>query len=284
MENCAEARLPRELGEVAVRVVDAERVYARFEKVLRAKAEPIPPAYDLERAQHFFAEGARPQPPPRSRLEEAVPKAVRDVFAAYYGKLREAAERAAVYLALVKGDGRYARKEVERARQALLRALRAGSREEALAAPLVRTAYRTHELGGLLRRRGPPSDADRAVATARPRGCGGYISIPWSYILTRAPIEDAGIIQESYGKPGPTFKNTPFPSGVRYLGGVRLLGVTCGPGVDPSMPIHADPRAWEGLLGRCADAFMEGVGTWSRTSRALRSFGAPSAARIPPAE
>jgi hypothetical protein len=61
------------------------------------------------------------------------------------------------------------------------------------------------------------------------------------------------------------------------------LGVTCGPGVDPSMPIHRDPRAWEGLLGRCADAFMEGVGTWSRTSRALRSFGAPSAARIPPA-
>jgi len=102
--------------------------------------------------------------------------------------------------------------------------------------------------------------------------------------LTRAPIEDAGIVREFYGKPGPTFKTQPFPSGARYLGGVRLLGVTCGPGVDPSMPIHRDPRAWEGLLGRCADAFMEGVGTWSRTSRALRSFGAPSAARIPPAE
>jgi hypothetical protein len=41
---------------------------------------------------------------------------------------------------------------------------------------------------------------------------------------------------------------------------VHLLGVTCGLGVDPSVPIHRDPRAWEGLLGRCADAFMEGGG------------------------
>ncbi|WP_143615323.1 hypothetical protein [Thermoproteus sp. CP80] len=126
--------LARELGEMAVRVVDAERIYAKFEKVLKAKAEPIPPAYDLEKAQHFFAESARPQPPPRSRLEEAVPRAVRDVFAAYYAKLRDAAERASVYLALMRGDGRFAKREVERARQALLRALRAGSREEALAA------------------------------------------------------------------------------------------------------------------------------------------------------
>jgi len=129
-----ELKLPKELGEAAIRIADAERIYAKFEKMLKAKAEPIPPAYDLERAQHFFAEGARPQPPPRSRLEEAVPRAVRDVFTAYYAKLRDAAERAAVYLALVKNDGRFARKEVERARQALLKALRAGSREEALAA------------------------------------------------------------------------------------------------------------------------------------------------------
>ncbi|MDT7870456.1 MAG: hypothetical protein RQ839_09805, partial [Thermoproteus sp.] len=125
--------LARELGEVAVRVVDAERIYARFEKVLRAKAEPIPPAYDLRLAEGFF-EGPVPQAPKRSRAEEAVPRAVRDVFTAYYSKLREAAERASVYLALMKGDGRFAKREVERARQALLRALRAGSREEALAA------------------------------------------------------------------------------------------------------------------------------------------------------
>jgi len=129
-----ELKLPKELGEAAVRIADAERVYAKFEKMLRARAEPIPPVYDLERAQHFFAEGAGPQPPPRSRLEEAVPKVVRDVFVNYYSRLREAAERAAVYLALVKDDGRYAKKEVERARQALLKALRAGNREEALAA------------------------------------------------------------------------------------------------------------------------------------------------------
>jgi hypothetical protein len=125
--------LARELGEMAVRVVDAERVYARFEKVLRAKAEPIPPAYDLRLAEGFF-EGAIPQAPKRSRVEEAVPRVVRDVFVNYYSRLRDAAERAAVYLALVKNDGRFARKEVERARQALLKALRAGSREEALAA------------------------------------------------------------------------------------------------------------------------------------------------------
>ncbi len=66
---------------------------------------------------------------------------------------------------------------------------------------------------------------------------------------------------------------------------VEAMGAAaCRPEADPSILIHADPRAWEELLGRCVDAFMEGVGTWSRTSRALRSFGAPSAARIPPAE
>jgi hypothetical protein len=36
------------------------------------------------------------------------------------------------------------------------------------------------------------------------------------------------------------------------------MGVTaCRPEADPSILIHRDPRAWEGLLGRCADAFME---------------------------
>jgi flagellar biosynthesis/type III secretory pathway protein FliH len=113
--------------------VDAERVYAEFERVLADRGRPTESGYRLEGAGQFF-EGAVPQAPRRSRAEEAVPRAVRDVFAAYYGKLRDAAERAAVYLALVKNDGRFARKEVERARQALLKALRAGSREEALAA------------------------------------------------------------------------------------------------------------------------------------------------------
>jgi len=125
--------LARELGGMAVRVMDAERVYAEFERVLADKGRPMELGYRLEGAGQFF-EGAVPQAPRRSRAEEAVPKAVRDIFATYYGKLRDAAERAAVYLALMKGDERYARKEVERARQALLRALRAGSREEALTA------------------------------------------------------------------------------------------------------------------------------------------------------
>jgi hypothetical protein len=63
-----ELKLPKELGEIAVRIADAERIYAKFEKILRAKAEPIPPTYDLEKAGRFFSEGARPHPPPpRSR-------------------------------------------------------------------------------------------------------------------------------------------------------------------------------------------------------------------------
>jgi hypothetical protein len=52
-------------------------------------------------------------------VEEAVPKAVRDVLTAYYGRLKEAAERAAVYLALVKNDTRHASQEVKKAYQAL---------------------------------------------------------------------------------------------------------------------------------------------------------------------
>jgi hypothetical protein len=130
-----ELKLPKELGEVAVRVADAERIHAKFEKILRAKAEPIPPVYDLEKAGRFFSEGVRLQPPPpRSRLEEAVPKVVRDVFAAYYGRLREAAERAAVYLALVKNDTRHASREVKKAYQALQKALKAKDKEQALKA------------------------------------------------------------------------------------------------------------------------------------------------------
>jgi len=128
-----ELGLPRELGEMAVRIIDAESVHNKFERVLADRGRPTEPGYRLEGAGQFF-EGAVPQAPKRSRVEEAVPRAVRDVFATYYGKLRDAAERAAVYLALVKNDGRYAKREVERARQALLKALRAGSREEALAA------------------------------------------------------------------------------------------------------------------------------------------------------
>jgi hypothetical protein len=130
-----ELKLPRELGEIAVRIADAERIYAKFEKILRAKAEPIPPVYDLEKTQHFFTEGAKPHPPPpRSRLEEAVPKVVKDVLTAYYSKLKDAAEKAAVYLALVKGDTRHASKEVKKAYQALQKALKAKDKEEALKA------------------------------------------------------------------------------------------------------------------------------------------------------
>jgi hypothetical protein len=78
---------PRELGEIAIRIADAERVYNKFEKILRAKAEPIPPVYDLEKAGRFFAEEAKPHPPPpKSRVEEAVAKAVKDVLTAYYAR------------------------------------------------------------------------------------------------------------------------------------------------------------------------------------------------------
>jgi hypothetical protein len=130
-----ELKLPRELGEIAVRIADAERIYAKFEKILRAKAEPIPPVYDLEKTRHFFTEGARPHPPPpRSRLEEVVPRVVRDVLTAYYDRLKSAAEKAAVYLALVKNDERYAKKEVKKAYQALQKALKAKDREQALKA------------------------------------------------------------------------------------------------------------------------------------------------------
>jgi hypothetical protein len=130
-----ELKLPRELGEIAVRIADAERVYNKFEKILRAKTEPIPPVYDLEKAGRFFAEGARPHPPPpKSRVEEAVPKVVKDVLTAYYGRLREAAERAAVYLALIKNDTRHASKEVKKAYRALQKALKAKDKEQALKA------------------------------------------------------------------------------------------------------------------------------------------------------
>jgi hypothetical protein len=130
-----ELKLPRELGEIAVRIADAERVYNKFEKILRAKAEPIPPVYDLEKAGRFFAEETKLQPPPpKTRVEEAMPKVVKDVLAAYYGRLREAAERAAVYLALIKNDERYAKKEVKKAYQALQKALKAKDKEQALKA------------------------------------------------------------------------------------------------------------------------------------------------------
>ncbi|MFZ8807847.1 MAG: hypothetical protein ACO2PN_07050, partial [Pyrobaculum sp.] len=129
-----ELKLPKELGEIAIRIADAERVYNKFEKILRAKAEPIPPVYDLEKAGRFFSD-ARPQPPPpRSRLEEAVPKVVRDVLTAYYARLREAAERAAVYLALVKNDTRHASQEVKKAYRTLQKALKARDKEQALKA------------------------------------------------------------------------------------------------------------------------------------------------------
>jgi hypothetical protein len=126
-----ELKLPRELGEIAVRIADAERVYNKFEKILRARVEPIPPIYDLEKTQHFFTEETKLQPPQRSRLEEVVPRVVKDVLMTYYAKLREAAERAAVYLALVKGDTLHASQEVKKAYQALKKALKAKDKEEA---------------------------------------------------------------------------------------------------------------------------------------------------------
>jgi hypothetical protein len=130
-----ELKLPRELGEIAVRIADAERIYAKFEKILRAKAEPIPPVYDLEKAGRLFAEEAKPHPPsPKSRVEEAVPKVVKDVFAAYYGKLKSAAEKAAVYLAFVKNDTRHVSREVKKAYQALQKALKTKDKEQALKA------------------------------------------------------------------------------------------------------------------------------------------------------
>jgi alpha-D-ribose 1-methylphosphonate 5-triphosphate synthase subunit PhnG len=65
-------------------------------------------------------------------VEEAVPKVVRDVLAAYYGRLKSAAEKAAVYLALVKNDTRHASKEVKKAYRALQKALKAKDKEQAL--------------------------------------------------------------------------------------------------------------------------------------------------------
>jgi hypothetical protein len=129
-----ELKLPRELGEVAVRIADAERVYNKFEKILKVKAEPIPPTFDLEKAGRFFAEEKPHPPPPKSRVEEAVPKAVRDILTAYYSRLKNAAEKAAVYLALVKGDTRHASQEVKKAYQILKKALKAKDKEEALKA------------------------------------------------------------------------------------------------------------------------------------------------------
>ncbi len=63
-----------------------------------------------------------------------MPRVVKDVFTAYYAKLKNAAEKAALYLALIKNDERYAKKEVERARKALLKALKAKDKEQALKA------------------------------------------------------------------------------------------------------------------------------------------------------
>jgi len=129
-----ELKLPKELGEIAIRIADAERVYNKFEKILRAKAEPIPPVYDLEKAGRFFSEAKPQPPPPKSRVEEAVPRVVKDVLTAYYAKLREAAERAAVYLALVKGDTLHASQEVKKAYHMLKKALKARDKEQALKA------------------------------------------------------------------------------------------------------------------------------------------------------
>jgi hypothetical protein len=129
-----ELKLPKELGEIAIRITDSERVYNKFEKILRAKVEPIPPVYDLERAGRFFVEEAKLQPPPKPHVEEAVSKVVRDVLTAYYGRLKEAAEKAAAYLALVKNDTRLASKEVKKAYQKLKKALEAKDKEEVLKA------------------------------------------------------------------------------------------------------------------------------------------------------
>ncbi len=63
-----------------------------------------------------------------------MPRVVKDVSTAYYAKLKNAAEKAALYLALIKNDERYAKKEVERARKALLKALKAKDKEQALKA------------------------------------------------------------------------------------------------------------------------------------------------------
>ncbi len=73
-------------------------------------------------------------PLPKSRVEEAVAKAVKDVLTAYYAKLKNAAEKAALYLALIKNDTRHASREVKKAYQALQKALKAKDKEQALKA------------------------------------------------------------------------------------------------------------------------------------------------------
>jgi hypothetical protein len=154
-----EFKLPKELGEIAVRIADAERIYNKLEKILKTKTESVPPVYDLERAGRLFVEEAKSQLlPPRSRLEEAVPKVVRDVLTAYYGRLKSAAEKAAVYLALVKGDTRHA-SQVKKAYQMLKKALKAGSREEALMA--------LEELKAALRALGIEAEGDSPEAVLK---------------------------------------------------------------------------------------------------------------------
>jgi hypothetical protein len=101
----------------------------KFEKILRAKAEPIPPVYDLGEGGPLLRGGGKAA----SAASEVacgggVPKVVKDVLTAYYGRLKSAAEKAAVYLALVKGDTRHASQEVKKAYRALQKALKAGTR------------------------------------------------------------------------------------------------------------------------------------------------------------
>ena len=117
--------LPRELGALAVRIIDAERLYHRFEKLLAERGRPAEPGFHFgEGAAQFFETPPPPPSKPRPRAEEAVPKAVKELYVAYYNKLKTAAERAALYLALVKGDARHSKGLLERARQLLQRAVK----------------------------------------------------------------------------------------------------------------------------------------------------------------
>ena len=56
---------------------------------------------------------------------------------------------------------------------------------------------------------------------------------------------------------------------------VKMGMPPCRPAVDPSILIHRDPRAWDELLGRCVDLFIEkmrGVGVGDLRSLVDYSF------------
>jgi hypothetical protein len=136
--------LDKELGELAVRIVEAERLLRGLERALGkgAQAADYAPAVGalscLERCELPEVK--------TSAVERAVVSAVRDIIKHYESVLRERALRAAPYLAIARGDARFASGPLARAAGALRLAARAGSAPEASSA-LRRARDALRELG-----------------------------------------------------------------------------------------------------------------------------------------